>query len=135
MIVFHDAIDRLYPNAVARYVSFLGQYVAASIAYGDRALINEEVDDLCLEWRALLNKQPLGDVLELIIPPGSLHTLSGLPASRGGIARGAVRRPWHFERLALACQRCDAQHIRLHRATPIGQISCASKQLVAARCK
>jgi hypothetical protein len=46
-----------------------------------------------------------------------------------------VRRPEPFGRLALACRRCDKPQIRLHLASPIGQISRASEQLVAKYCK
>src|SRR5450759_4564847 len=67
--------------------------------------------------------------------PVSLHTLPGLSASRGGAPRGVVRRPEPFGRLALACRRCDKPQIRLHLASPIGQISRGSVYLDAEHCK
>ena len=76
MIVFLDADDRLYPDALARYVNFLNRHAAAGVAYGERTLINEEGDPFGLEWRALLNKHPQGDVVEPILRRPFLSTPS-----------------------------------------------------------
>ncbi len=75
-IVFLDADDRLYPDALARWVSFLDNHVATGVAYGERTLINEEGNTFGLEWRAILNKHPQGDVLESIIRRPFLSTPS-----------------------------------------------------------
>jgi glycosyltransferase involved in cell wall biosynthesis len=75
-IVFLDADDRLYPDALARYVSFLDKHVAANVAYGERTLIDEEGKPFGLEWRAVLNKHPQGDVLESIVRRPFLSTPS-----------------------------------------------------------
>lgn len=48
-IVCLDADDRLYPDALARYVSFLDKHAVAGVAYGERTLINEEGDPFGLE--------------------------------------------------------------------------------------
>ena len=76
MIVFLDADDRLYPDALARYVNFLDKHAAAGVAYGERTLINEEGVPFGLEWRAVLNKRPQGDVLEPILRRPFLSTPS-----------------------------------------------------------
>ena len=76
-IVCLDADDRLYPDALARCVSFLDKHIAAGGTYGERTLINEEGNPFGLEWRAVFNKHPQGDVLESILRPVSLHTLPG----------------------------------------------------------
>ena len=76
MIVFLDADDRLYPDALARYVNFLDKHAAAGVAYGERTLINEEGDPFGLEWRAIFNKHPQGDVLEPILRRPFLSTPS-----------------------------------------------------------
>jgi len=41
-IVCLDADDSLYPDALARCVSFLDKHIAAGVAYGELTLINEE---------------------------------------------------------------------------------------------
>ena len=66
-IVFLDAADRLYPDALARCVSFLDKHIAAGGTYGERTLINEEGNPFGLEWRAVFNKHPQGDVLKSIL--------------------------------------------------------------------
>jgi hypothetical protein len=76
MIVFLDADDRLYPDALARYVNFLDKHAAAGVAYGERTLINEEGFPFGLEWRAVLNRHPQGDVLEPILRRPFLSTPS-----------------------------------------------------------
>jgi glycosyltransferase involved in cell wall biosynthesis len=76
MIVFLDADDRLYPDALARYVSFLDKHAAAGVAYGERTLINEAGDPFDSGWRAVLNKHPQGDVLESILRRPFLSTPS-----------------------------------------------------------
>lgn len=75
-IVFLDADDRLYPDALASYLSFLDNRPAAGVAYGERILINEEGRPFGLERRALLNKHPQGDVLESILRRPFLSTPS-----------------------------------------------------------
>jgi glycosyltransferase involved in cell wall biosynthesis len=75
-IVFLDADDRLYPDALARYVSFLDKHVTVGVAYGERILINEDGNLFGLEWRAVLNKHPQGDVLESILQRPFLSTPS-----------------------------------------------------------
>lgn len=75
-IVFLDADDRLYPNTLAQYVSFLDDHPAVGVAYGDRTLINEEGRCIGFGQRALLNKYPQGDVLESIIRRPFLSTPS-----------------------------------------------------------
>jgi glycosyltransferase involved in cell wall biosynthesis len=75
-IVFLDADDRLYPDTLSRYVSFLDQHVAAGVAYGERTLINEDGGSFGLEWSAALNKHPQGDVLQSILRRPFLSTLS-----------------------------------------------------------
>jgi glycosyltransferase involved in cell wall biosynthesis len=134
-IVCLDADDRLYPDAPARCVSFLDKHIAAGVAYGERTLINEGGDPFGLEWRAVLNKHPQGDVLESILRCPFLSTPSRACLRREVVPRGVVRRPEPFGRLALACRRCDKPQIRLHRASPIGQISRASEQGDAEYCK
>jgi hypothetical protein len=66
-IVFLDADDRLYPDVLARCVSFLDKDIAAGGACSERTLINEEGNSFGLEWRAVFNKHPQGDVLESIL--------------------------------------------------------------------
>jgi glycosyltransferase involved in cell wall biosynthesis len=66
-IVFLDADDRLYPDALARWVSFLDKHVATGVAYGERTLIDEGGKPFGLKWKAVLNKHPQGDVLESIL--------------------------------------------------------------------
>jgi len=75
-IVFLDADDRLYPDTLARYVSFLDNHSAVGVAYGERTLINEEGHRAGFGWKALLNKYPQGDVLESILRRPFLSTPS-----------------------------------------------------------
>lgn len=75
-IVCLDADDRLCPDALARYVNFLDKHTAAGVAYGERTLINEGGDHFGLEWRAVFNKHPRGDVLEPILRRSFLSTPS-----------------------------------------------------------
>lgn len=75
-IVFLDADDHLYPDALARYVDFLDRHVEAGIAYGERTLMDEEGNSFGLRWRALLNNHPQGDVLESILRRPFLSTPS-----------------------------------------------------------
>jgi glycosyltransferase involved in cell wall biosynthesis len=75
-IVFLDADDRLYPNTLARYVSFLDNHSAVGVAYGERTLIGEEGHPLGFGWKALLNKYPQGDILESILRRPFLSTPS-----------------------------------------------------------
>ena len=75
-LVFLDADDRLYPDTLARYVSFLDSHAAVGVAYGERTLINEEGHTLGFGWKALLNKCPQGDVLESILRRPFLSTPS-----------------------------------------------------------
>lgn len=75
-IVFLDADDRLYPNTLARYVSFLDDHAAVGVAYGERTLINEEGHCIGFGQRALLNKYPQGDVFESILRRPFLSTPS-----------------------------------------------------------
>jgi len=75
-VVFLDADDRLYPDTLARYVSFLDSHSAVGVAYGERTLINEEGHTLGFGWKALLNKHPQGDVLESILRRPFLSTPS-----------------------------------------------------------
>lgn len=75
-IVCLDADDRLYPDALSRYMSFLDKHIAAGVAYGERTLINEGGDPFDLEWRAVFKKHPQGDVLESIIRRPVLSTPS-----------------------------------------------------------
>jgi glycosyltransferase involved in cell wall biosynthesis len=75
-IVFLDADDRLYPDALARYASFLDTHVTVGVAYGERTLINEDGNLFGLEWRAALNRHPQGDVLEAIVRRPFLSTPS-----------------------------------------------------------
>jgi glycosyltransferase involved in cell wall biosynthesis len=75
-IVCLDADDRLYPDTLARYMSFLDNHSAVGVAYGERTLINEEGHSLGFGWKALLNKHPQGDVLESILRRPFLSTPS-----------------------------------------------------------
>lgn len=75
-IVFLDADDRLYPDALARWVSFLDKHVAAGVAYGERTLIDEGGNPFGLKWKAVLNRHPQGDVLESILRRPFLSTPS-----------------------------------------------------------
>jgi len=75
-IVFLDADDRLYPDTLARYLSFFDNHSSVGVAYGERALINEEGRRLGFGWKALLNKYPQGDVLESILRRPFLSTPS-----------------------------------------------------------
>lgn len=75
-IVCLDADDRLYPDTLARYVSFLDNHSAVGVAYGERTLINEEGRLLGFGWKAFLNKHPQGDVLESILRRPFLSTPS-----------------------------------------------------------
>ncbi|HJT20850.1 MAG TPA: glycosyltransferase family 2 protein [Nitrospira sp.] len=75
-IVFLDADDCLYPDALARYVMCLERHAAADVAYGERTLIKEGGDSFALEWRAIFNKHPHGDALEAILRRPFLSTPS-----------------------------------------------------------
>jgi hypothetical protein len=75
-IVFLDADDRLYPDTLARYVSFLDQDAAVGVVYGERTLIDSNGDSFGLEWGAILNKHPQGAVLQSILRRPFLSTLS-----------------------------------------------------------
>jgi len=75
-IVFLDADDRLYPDTLARYVSFLDNHSSVGVVYGERTLINEEGHRVGFGWKALLNKYPQGDVLESILRRPFLSTPS-----------------------------------------------------------
>ena len=75
-IVFLDADDRLYPDTLARYVSFLDNHSSVGVVYGERTLINEEGHRVGFGWKALLNKYPQGDVLESILQRPFLSTPS-----------------------------------------------------------
>jgi len=75
-IVFLDADDRLYPDTLARYVSFLDSHSSVGVAYGERALINEEGRAFGFPVKAFLNKHPQGDVVESILRRPFLSTPS-----------------------------------------------------------
>ncbi len=75
-IVCLDADDRLYPDTLARCVSFLDNHSAVGVAYGERTLINEEGHRIGFGWKAFLNKHPQGDVLGSILRRPFLSTPS-----------------------------------------------------------
>jgi len=96
-IVFLDADDHLYPDALARYVDFLDQHVEAGVVYGERTLMDEEGNSFGLRWRALLNDHPQGDVLESILTRPFLSTPSQACFRRGAVPPAewlGNRGPW-----------------------------------------
>src|SRR6267378_216396 len=100
-IVFLDADDRLYPDTLARYVSFLDNHSAVGVAYGERTLINEEGRRVGFGWNALLNKYPQGDVSESILRRPFLST-----PSQACLRREAVPpREWLGDRGPIICDK------------------------------
>jgi len=75
-IVFLDADDRLLPDALTRYSSFLDDHPSIGVAYGERILIDKEGRSFGSRAGAFLNKHPEGDVLESILGRPFLSTPS-----------------------------------------------------------
>jgi glycosyltransferase involved in cell wall biosynthesis len=75
-IVFLDADDRLLPDALARFSSFLNDHPSVGIAYGERILIGAAGKAIGWKGRAFFNKHPEGDVLESILRRPFLSTPS-----------------------------------------------------------
>jgi len=75
-IVFLDADDRLLPDALTRYLSFLDDHPSVGVAYGERVLIDKEGKSFGSRAGAFLNKHPEGDVLESILGRPFLSTPS-----------------------------------------------------------
>ncbi|MDH4359709.1 MAG: glycosyltransferase family 2 protein [Nitrospirota bacterium] len=75
-IVFLDADDRLLPDALTRYSSFLDDHPSVGVAYGERVLIDKEGRSFGSRAGAFLNKHPEGDVLESILVRPFLSTPS-----------------------------------------------------------
>lgn len=75
-IVFLDADDRLLPDALTRYSSFLDDHPSVGVAYGERILIDKEGQSFGWKGSAFLNKHPEGNVLESILQRPFLSTPS-----------------------------------------------------------
>jgi glycosyltransferase involved in cell wall biosynthesis len=75
-IVFLDADDRLLPNTLARFSSFLDDHPSVGVAYGERILIDEKGQSFGWRGSAFLNRHPEGDVLESILRRPFLSTPS-----------------------------------------------------------
>lgn len=75
-IVFLDADDRLLPETLARFSSFLDDHPSVGVAYGERILIDKEGQPFGWRGSAFLNKHPDGDVLESILRRPFLSTPS-----------------------------------------------------------
>jgi glycosyltransferase involved in cell wall biosynthesis len=75
-VVFLDADDRLLPDALAQYLSFLDDHPSVGVAYGERILIDEGGRPYGSWQGAILNKHPEGDVLESLLQRPFLSTPS-----------------------------------------------------------
>jgi hypothetical protein len=75
-IVYLDADDRLLPDALGRFSSFLDDHPSVGVAYGGRILIDKDGQSFGRRGNAFLNKHPEGDVLESILRRPFLSTPS-----------------------------------------------------------
>lgn len=87
-IVFLDADDRLFSDALARFMDFLDQHPSIGVAYGERMLIDSEGHPLGWRGSACLNKHPEGDVLESILRRPFLSTPSQACLRREAVPPG-----------------------------------------------